>query len=471
MYKRCRPDGAGCAREQGSQTGRVVGRNSSLSGNISAALGELSGPIRAWPMRLRVMAGLLGMVVCAMFAVGYVVHSQSVFLEADARFYLEMVVGDYSQVMQPFASRQLGVLVVAAMVHLLHWTVDRAYSVEGGVSLAFLLGSIYFLMSHTAAPRWMLLAIAAVPFWPGLLQTLVLPDLWYSALLAGLILMVASEMWMAAALMMFPLMLSRESTSLALVCFLVAAWGRLRWRHRVIAVLSAAAGSVVVGRLAARAQPNLEHLPEIVYMFFKVPWNFMLNVVGIVPWSNVNAEYCAVPRWQWTVPFGHVTAIGVCGFSLSGLMQWALAMMTSFGLLPMLMGYLWWRCRGVRTRSVLLRFTLLYGIISLLLAPVLGTWFLRLVGYAWPLFFVALPLLFDEVVNVRLPRGRAVAALGFFGVQLCLNYVPYWWSMPMKLVTDGMLWGTAFGLLRYWFGEDYRPADGCLRQGEEPGIA
>ncbi len=438
--------------------------------SISEALCEMSGPIVAWPVCVRMISALLGIAVCVVLAVGYVAHSESVFLQADARFYLGMATGDYSQVMQPFASRQLGVLVVIAIAHLLHWTVSQAYSVEGGASLAFLLGSIYFLMSRTNAPRWMLLAVAVVPFWPGLLQTLVLPDLWYSALLAGLMLMVASEMWMVAAFMMFPLMLSRESTSLTLVCFLLSAWGWLQWRHRVIAVASAVAGSALVGHLAARAQPNLEHLPETLYMFLKVPWNFMLNVVGLIPWSNVNGEYCAVPRWQWAVPFGHVKTVGICGYSASGLMQWAVAIMTSFGLLPMLVGYLWWRCRGVRAKSVLLRFTLLYGSMSFLLAPVLGTWFLRLIGYAWPLFFVALPLLFDEVAKVRLSRERAVAALGFFGVHMCLHYVLYWWSMPMQLGAYGMLWIAGFWLLRFWFGNDYRPMGGGLRRVGEMGI-
>lgn len=91
--------------------------------------------------------------------------------------------------------------------------------------------------------------------------------------------------------------------------------------------------------------------------------------------------------------------------------------------------------------------------------------------YAWPLFFVALPLLFDEVAKVRLGRWRALAALAFLGVQLSLLYVPYWWSIQVQLVVDGLLWGVGFGLLRYWFGEDYRPASRPVRRDGKPASA
>lgn len=425
----------------------------------SAMVRSLTAPISYWSPRGRLAAGLIAIAICISRAIFVVAHSESVFVAGDARFYLGIAIGDYSQVMQPFASRQLGALIVAALMHGLHWTVERGFLVEGGVSLVFMLAVIYFLVLRTTAPRWMLFAIGLVPFWAFLLQNLVLPDLWYSALLAVMFLMLAGEHMLGAALMMFPLMLSRESTSLTLICFLIATWGWLRWRDRIVAVVSAVAGAVIVGHLAARAQSNLENLPQSVYMVAKVPWNFMRNVVGIVPWSNVNPQFCTVPIWTIPVHFGPVHAIGACGFSSAGWMQMTQAILTNFGLLPLLAAYLWWRRRTCTTRNVLLRFTLLYGIVSLLLAPTLGTWFVRLVGYGWPLFFVALPLMFTGFSETSPTGSRAAAAMGFFGTHLILFYVAYRWFWMVQISLDLVLWAIGFLLLRHWFSEGYQTLD------------
>ncbi len=423
-------------------------------GKVPAIVRGLNAPIRRWSPPVRLAAGLAAIICCLFFAMYSVSHSESVFVAGDARFYLGIATGDYSEVMRPFGSRQLGAVVVAVLMHVLHCTVERGFLLEGTASLVVMLVAIYYLVLATTAPRWLLFAIAFVPFWGFLLEDLVLPDLWYSALLALVLLMLAGEHMLAAAMMMFPLMLSRESTSLTLICFLIASWGWLRWRDRIVAVVSAIAGSMVVSHLAAHAQPNFERLPDSIYMLAKVPWNFMNNVLGLMPWSNVNSEFCAVPSWSMQTHIGRVHAIGVCGFSPTGWINISEAALSDFGLLPLLAGFLWWRYRKLAAPNVLLRFTLLYGSASLLLAPALGTWFTRLIGYAWPLFFVALPLLFDRVPEKPIKTSRDLAAVGFFGVHLLIFSLAYRWFWLAQMGVNLMLWTIGFLLLRHWFVAD-----------------
>ena len=424
-----------------------------------ALVRAVNAPIRSLSSVARIATGLAAIVCCLLYGMYSLSHSESVFIAGDARFYIGIATGDYSQVMQPFASRQLGALLVTCWMHLLHGTVETGFVIEGTASIVFTLVAIYYLALKTTAPRWLLFAMAFVPFWPFLLQDLVLPDLWYSALLALLLLLLEEEQMLAAALMMFPLMLSRESTSLTLVCFLIAAWRRLRWTDRIVAVVSAVAGSVVVNHLALRAQPNSEHLPGSIYMLAKVPWNFMNNILGLVPWSNVNTQFCAVPRWAFHFDLGRVQAIGICGFSFLGWADISNAVLSEFGLLPLLLGVLWWRCRKLGTPSVLLRFTLVYGVASLILAPVLGTWFARLIGYAWPIFFVALPLLFDRIPYKATTLGRECAGVGFFGAHLLLFSVAYRWFWITQLEVNLTLWTIGYFLLRYWLGKEESSSD------------
>lgn len=422
----------------------------SLAKGISTALSALNAPIRSGSPAIRILWGFTAVVACMFCAMYIVAHRESVFVAGDARFYLGIATGDYSQVMQPFASRQMGALLAALIAQLLHCSVEQGFVLEGTTSLVVMLVAVYFLALKTRAPRWILFAIALVPFWGLLLEDLVLPDLWYSALLALLLVALAENRFLAASILMFPLMLSRESTSLTLVCFLLAAWSSLRWRDRIVAVASAVAGSALVSHLASRAQPNMEDLPQSLYMIAKVPWNFMNNVLGLVPWSDVNQQFCAVPAWKMQVRWGRVHEIGVCGFSSLGWMKITDAISSNFGLLPLLLCAIWWRSRKLPTRSILLRFCLIYGGLNLLLAPVLGTWFTRLVGYAWPVFIVGIPQMFDRLTFHVKSTNRDLAAVGFFGTHLLVFYLSGRWPWLIQLGVYALLWLSGFLLLKYW---------------------
>ena len=417
-----------------------------------AFIRSLMLPMRAWSSRARWIALASGVLSGAALAVSIAVHEQPFFHIADSSQYLRLANGNVSGAMQPFASRPLAPMVARALAAFLHLSIHGGFFVEAGISLLVLLAVICWLMLGTAAPRWMLIAVVVVPTWVTLVQNLVFPDLFYAALLALVLLLLDRNHLFAAALMMFPLMLTRESTSLTLLCFLLAAWSSLRWRDRIAAVVAAVAGSVVVSRLAAGAQPNVEHLPEAIYMLAKIPWNFLRNVVGVLPWSDANTELCKVPVWSFPFHFGPVHALGVCGVSFHQQLVAIDVTLGNFGLLPLLLVWLWWRSRrnAGPKRSLLLRFTLLYGAVSFLLAPVIGAGFLHLVGYAWPLFLVALPQLFAPFQRVSGNNRRAAAAVGFFGVHLAVCGAAFWTVFLPGIGLKLALWAMGFLLLRVW---------------------
>jgi hypothetical protein len=421
-------------------------------------IGYLSQPMRAWSHRQRWLALIITVAIGTSATVA-VVRFPLLFHAPDSSHYLKIAAGHTETVMQPFASRQLGARVAAALASLLHAGIHTGFLIEATLSLIFAMGVTCWLALQTSAPRWLLLALMLVPSWVLLVQYLVLPDLWYAALLAGLLLLLAKKHWFAAALMMLPLMLSRESTSLTLICFLIAAWPRIdakrRWQVAATAISSAVVGSVVVSRLAAGSQPNGEHLPQAIYLFAKLPWNLMRNVLGILPWSDANTQLCTVPAWSMNVnlPFhSPVHALGVCGFSL---IQQGLAIegtLTNFGLLPLLVAFLWWRHRKHLGRTALLRFALLYGGVSYLLTPLLGAGFVHLMQYAWPLFLVATPQLFDEFPRASLSSRQALSGLGFLLLHLlagAISFLPWF----LLMITAGLiLWFAGYLLLRQWFG-------------------
>ena len=63
-----------------------------------------------------------------------------------------------------------------------------------------------------------------------------------------------------------------------------------------------------------------------------------------------------------------------------------------FGLLPVLLAFLWRKGRtSWKSESALMRFCLLYGTLSFLISPLIGIALSRTFAYAWPLFAVYLP--------------------------------------------------------------------------------
>ena len=324
--------------------------------------------------------------------------------------------------MLPFASRQLGVLIVQALAHLLHLSMAHSFFLEGALSFAVFLGTVLYLLVRSGAPRWMLPAIAGLFFWTQQLEDLALPDLLYAALLCCFLLLLWRGHTMLAALMMFPLMVTRESTLLTLACFLIAGGRRLRLREAAASILATAAGMSIVHRLTRDAMPNREHISPMFYMVAKMPWNFLKNVLGLNPWANVYRA-CEVPRWQGPLHLGPLHAIGFCTTDFSYPLRAIAAALASFGLFPLLLFQLRRLRIGPANRpgrdAIFLRFCLLYGVASFVLTPLLGESFLRLYFYSWPLFLVAMPILMGAA---RASLASTPAALLFLAMHLSLSW-------------------------------------------------
>jgi len=366
---------------------------------------------------------------------------------SDTSQYEQIALGDHT-VGQPFASRQLGPLMVRGMMTLFHWPVERAFLVQATFCLMVMLAVVFLLLFHARAPRWMVPVLGLVPFVGEIYVAAALPDPFYAALLGVFLLLLWKERYLLAAAMMFPLTVARESTLLTLVCLLIVCWGALRWSGRLLALLSFVAGTVVVRHLTAHSAGNAEKMSPLLYLLAKVPFNF-LRAIGIKPWASA-LPLCEVPAWKYAPPFakylGANSAIGICGFSAKNLLQWPVAAAVTFGLLPLVTAMLWWKSRRVKTDSAMMRFCLLYGGLCFLIAPVLGVWYYRLFGYGWPLFLVALPMLFHRFdSSLRMIPLRSGVALLVIEAALCV--LPRINSEVLSLIAVPLLYVGAVLLL------------------------
>lgn len=328
----------------------------------------------------------------------------------DSDAYLQMANGQGRLVPQPYTSRQLAPLIVRRASNLLHTGVEQAFIGLGVLSILILAGLVGHMLLRSGASAFLLTAVAGISFWSSLFNGLVLPDLWVAALLGIFLYFLFQARFLAAALMLLPLAVSRESTLLVLICFLVAGWGRMRLIHFFTALASTIAGMAIVKVLTAGGLANNEHLGFVAYMAGKIVWNFLYNVAGLQLYSNTsNNNSCTIPQWQWAVHIGGIRQMGICGFQPARILCTLRTALACFGLFPLMGVYLWRRSRGLKLpQSVLLRFAVVYGLLCFLLAPELGPSIARLFGYAWPLFVVAVPLLARDL---RLSPRAAIALL------------------------------------------------------------
>jgi hypothetical protein len=138
-------------------------------------MADLIHTMRLWNNRQRNRAVWSAFAVVTLLSVAITWKLRSVFQESDAAQYLAMANHRKDLIMLPFASRQLGILIVQAFAHLFHLSIDLSFFLEGALCFAVFLGTVLYLLVRSGAPRWMLPAIAGLSSGPSSSKTCCCP--------------------------------------------------------------------------------------------------------------------------------------------------------------------------------------------------------------------------------------------------------------------------------------------------------
>jgi hypothetical protein len=162
------------------------------------------------------------------------------------------------------------------------------------------------------------------------------------------------------------------------------------------------AGVLVSRHYGQSGPPSIHGLGGGVYILGKLFWSFFKNVLGLPLWSNTLPECSPIRVMALPHPLGAIRAVGVCQPSLWGPGRLLLAWFGIFGIGPAVAVILWRRMvhtlfgqgRDLELTTgmvIVFRFCIVYGVISILMTPLLGASADRLVEYGWPFYFVVLP--------------------------------------------------------------------------------
>ena len=349
----------------------------------------------------------------------------------DAGQYRLLALGQRDAVPAPFSARILGPAMAGWLGRLTGLGVDTGFLLLGIVCLVALIGLVGGLLWSWRAQIAIFAAVFLMPFWVDVFHDYYLPDLLHATILAAILLCLLFGYNGLALLLLFPAYLARESTLLLALCLIFACWRRIPLRSAGIGLLAMGAGVLVSRHYGHSAPPSVHGLSGGAYILGKLFWSFFKNVLGLPLWSNTLPE--CTPTWVTALPrpLGAIRSIGVCRPALWGPGRLLLAWFGIFGIGPALAVVLWRRMLPVLSGQgrdlkltpgmvIVFRFCIVYGVISILMTPLLGASADRLVDYGWSFYFVVLPWFISASCDLR-------------GIRLA-------WLLLLHLLTCWLAW-------------------------------
>lgn len=334
----------------------------------------------------------------------------------DAGQYRLLALGQRDAVPAPFSARILGPAAAGWLGRVTGLGVDKGFLILGIVCLVALIALVAGLLWSWRAPIAIFAAVFLMPFWVDIFHDYYLPDLLHATILAAIVLCLFFGYNGLAMLLLFPAYLARESTLLLALCLIFACWRRIPLRSAAIGFLAMAAGVLVSRHFGQSGPASIHGLSGGPYILGKLFWSLFKNILGLPLWSNTLPE--CNPTWVMALPrpLGAIRSIGVCRPDLWGPGRLLLAWFGIFGIGPALAVALWRRMLPLLSGKgldfeltpgmiIVFRFSIVYGVISILMTPLLGASADRLVEYGWPFYFVVLPwfiFLSCELRGIRL---------------------------------------------------------------------
>jgi hypothetical protein len=340
----------------------------------------------------------------------------------DAGQYRLLALGQRAAVPVPFSARILGPATAGWLGRITGLGVDTGFLLLGIACLVALLALLAGLLWSWRAPIAIFAAVFLMPFWVDIFHDYYLPDLLHAAILAAILLCLLFGYTGLALALLFPAYLARESTLLLALCLIFACWRRISLRSAAVGVLAMAAGVLVSRHYGQLGSASAHGLGGGAYILGKLFWSFFKNFVGVPLWSNTLPE-CS-PIWVKTLPhpLGAIRSVGVCRPSVWGPARLLLAWFGIFGVGPALAVILWRKILPTLSGKgpdleltpgmvIVFRFCIVYGVISILMTPLLGASADRLVAYGWPFYFVVLPWFLSASYELRGSRWAWILLL------------------------------------------------------------
>lgn len=336
----------------------------------------------------------------------------------DVEWYIAAAEGHWDKLIEPYSARFLHPFLVTALSKILPLDIYQSFSVIAVTSIfLFLLINISMLKDMLKRPL-LLVPLFFTPYFFDTLRYTFHPDAFYLMLTALFFLALFYKKESISLVTLFLLFLTRESTALLGLIYAAVSWlcskKTLAATIMVIMVISLFTTSV----MRDIGEPNKHNLNSSVYLAAKFSYNFMKNILGLNAWTNTyqNCEPIFTVRVPPLQSFGSIKEIGLCGFDARVPMQTITTLLTVFGIAPLVLLYsirnkvkqIW------KTFPLWLVVALVYGLAMYGIGVVAGTGVARIVGFGWPAFVLATPIILGSFFEIDRKFVTALLSMHLF---------------------------------------------------------
>jgi len=349
----------------------------------------------------------------------------------DNEYYLKVAQG--FSVIAPFSKRILYPDIAMALHKFTGISLDHSFMLANTIALLILIISVTYLVDKLTTFPLLSALFLFNPFLIRVFKEAILPDLFFAALLGIFFIFLYHSLFWPSLVLLFLLYFTRDNALFVCLALAVAAWwqGRLKWAVGGLVAIPAA--NVILSWITSgKGGTNMYEISNFLYMVFKVPKNLLYNVFGILIWNNIHPTVGIpvikfdLPSW---LPLGALHTLGICQWEPAIPLRTITLILTTFGLLPLLLGFILIRnYQVVKGASLWLLVALLYGCSSFLVGVMVSLDIGRQIGYAWPVFWLAAPVLLLQ--NYQLSNSVIYRLTSY---QIALYWLP--WFLTPWLVT------------------------------------
>jgi len=366
-------------------------------------------------------------------------------LVAESVEYRALALSGLASIHKPYSERLLHPAVAALVARAGGVDIDRAFVIVAISALAILLICIATLLDRTTAHSELIVPLVFVPPLLKMLGLFYIQDLFYAAILSVFLVLLARKRIVLAALAMLALYLTRESALILCFAVIVVGWIRSRRDLIAMAVMVTIVGLVATRYAGSLGLPNTHQMNEFAFVTLKIPFDTIRDFLGIVLMPNTLRSHpgndcvaIATVNLPELLQAGELRSFDVCRAPITVPLWTYSNLLAGFGVMPLVAGFI--LCK--RGRAILssaptwLLVTIIYGAVSFVTAPMVGTWMDRMVGYGWPLFWIAVPAL-----AASLYRPSRKSTLRVLSYSWALAWIPwifqrltYYGAVPMLTV-------------------------------------
>jgi hypothetical protein len=353
-------------------------------------------------------------------------------LIADSIAYRAMALGQFGNVPGSISGRLLHPLVVRFLSWASGLNVDGAFFVVALVTVALLIGISAWILRQATGFGALVLPLLLTPVLvDDMFGLYYCQDLFYAALLSCFFVALIKGRRGLALMLLFPLYLARESTILLALAWVVIAWFESDFFVVAVCAIITFVGFFITRKFAAFGVPNVHHTNEFVFLALKPPFDSLRNFLGLI---LVPSEMKGRPNFNSCTPFvtinlpsllsyGSTRQCGICCPDLAGPLHTFRLWFSLFGIGPAVVCVLFKRnsSRVLVNSPLWLKLATIYGLFAFIVAPFVSLWLERDVGYAWPVFWLAVPALFVKVFAAA-PPG-VIAAIILENLAAC--WIPF----------------------------------------------